>query len=711
MKKIITAVLAANMILSAFAAGVYAEEPAVSEVSADAPVIEEQSNLTQSEISDFVLKIKSKINIPDNLTEFNGNKYINESGTVYEFNWHDKNNENSVSVSINDKGDIISYSFYENEEDIYGEYNGRYMLSDISDDEVKGIVKEWIERLGLSFAGEIDTENMDINTDIYGSSVNVSAKRISNGIPVKNNEIYININKKTKKIMDFGCNWDYDALPSADSIISEEDAKAKYKQENAVELVYAMDYNNQKDKKAVLRYAINDININAKTGEKEKDVSNGMLYGAAASTADAGGAKLENSRDIVLTPEEIQGTEKLKNLISKEDAEKKILSLENVNTKGFTVNTCNYQFDDYSKKYILNVTLINEDYDYANVNLDAVTGDIISLFFPDKNMYKSSRSGDVKKIPEDEAKKIAESFIEKYNSKKSEYKYLRYEDNAVCYVRMVNGVPFYNDIIGVAFNTEDNTISSYHTQYTENVSFESTDGILTLDDAYNKLFDAKALKLNYVHFYNEKARKNDIKLVYCTDYGNHYIDAHTGKITELYPDQAEIYPTDISGHYAENAINLLIKNGLIVLSEDKFYPDQAVNQQEAMSMLGTLVGWYEPRTALSDDVLDDIYKRLIRRGIISSDEKNPSEIVTREKAVKYIVNAVGYTNLRYINENVFASGFNDVNEISSGYGKYVAAAKGLGIVKGDENGNFNPKGEVTKGQFAIMMYNALTDAK
>lgn len=712
-KKILTAVLAVNMILSSFAA-VYADEieavtaPEITNADAAADA-EYTTDVSENDAAEFVKKVKSKIAIPDTLTKFYGNKSVNKRGVTYDFSWTDDEHNNAVRVSINGKGDITNYYRENDTYYISSEYGGRYLLADINDDEIKSIARKWLEDIGASYINEIDFENASVHTSIYDTSVNFSAERVSGGIPVDSDSVYISINKRNKEVTHFYCDWNYEELPSTDGIISKEDAQAKYRQENAVELNYVLSRSDRK--KAVIRYDVNDVVINAKTGEKTSDIYHYRGYGQNL-MADAAGAAMKEAAEINLTPEEIKKTGELQNVISAEEAEAKILSLENVDISDLKVNSYNYHYDRDNEEYTLYISARNKDNYYSDFNIDALSGELKNFYLAGMDRYLSSRFvPEYQKniLPEDEAVSIAEEFIKKYNSKSAEYKFSDYKDNYVTFVRMVNDVPFYEDTITVTIDGESKSIFQYNTNYTKGVSFEGKDGIISLEEAYESFFKNQDIGLYYTMNYSDE--EPEIQLVYKSDSRTGvYIDARSGAVKEMYPETEKVYPTDMSGHYAENAVKSLIDNGVVVLDGDRFEPEIKVSQKDAMAMLGTLVGWYEPRmTALSDEEIDNIYKNLIRRGIISAEEKNPSEIVTREKAVRYIMNAIGYTNIKHIDENVFVSGFNDVGAISSGYMKYVAAAKGLGIVRGDENGNFNPQGEVTKGQFAIMMYNALTD--
>ncbi|MCH5185548.1 MAG: S-layer homology domain-containing protein [Oscillospiraceae bacterium] len=684
MKKIITAILAANLILCTFASVSYA----------DTAVSDSSETVSVDETAKILADVKSKFVIPDTLTEFKSSKHLDDDITVYSFSWNNKEYNNSIDIAVNDKGDIVRYYSYFNEEDSYGEYNSRFVLSAMSDDEVKNKAKEWLVKAGVSYINEIDFDNAQISSSIYDQYISINAGRIVNGIKFPENNIWLRIKKTTGEIDDFYCNWEYKELPSANGIISSDEAKSKYRQANALELVYALD--DYDSKKAGLKYLIGDKVINAATGEVEIDDAR-RYYGFKTEDAAASGANMkEMGAELNLSPEEISEIEKLTKLISTDEADKIIFSVENTEFDEYGVNAYNYFKND--DEYITEVAL--ESFDgkkYATATINAVSGEVLSFY-----TYQDYRYDPDNKLPEAEIKSIADKIVDKLNSNKSEYKYVQCTDNTAEYVRLVNGIPYYNDAVTVRISPETKKVFGYHKSYSRNIEFENKNGLLSEDEAYEKFYQNVGFEPQYKNIYTEKRNDYETKLVYMSAGDCSYIDARSGEAEYPY-EKKIVYPTDISGHYAEEAIKALIGNEVIINESDKFEPDATLTQKEALAMFGPLGGIY----SVKDTDSDDFYKSIIRRGIISSAEKNPEEKVTREKAVKYILHAIGYTNIKYIDESVFASGFNDEASISPEYNRYVAAAKGLKIVRGDENGNFNPQEQVTKGQFAVMLYNAL----
>ena len=77
--------------------------------------------------------------------------------------------------------------------------------------------------------------------------------------------------------------------------------------------------------------------------------------------------------------------------------------------------------------------------------------------------------------------------------------------------------------------------------------------------------------------------------------------------------------------------------------------------------------------------------------------------MTRENAAIMLIEAMGAGNYAKYND-IYVQPFADVTE-NKGYIGILAA---MGVLSGDENGNFNPKRELTRAEAAIVIYNYLS---
>jgi len=204
-----------------------------------------------------------------------------------------------------------------------------------------------------------------------------------------------------------------------------------------------------------------------------------------------------------------------------------------------------------------------------------------------------------------------------------------------------------------------------------------------------------------------------IKLVYVLKSGKPFIlDANTGNVINYdgkpYKEEKPAEYTDISGHYAEEKIKELVKYRIINFTDSEYRPDDEIAQKDFFTVLSKIVDRYYGPIIMEDsgqDEIDEMYKQLLREGIIKEDEKDPESPVMREDAVKFIIRALKYDKIADIS-GIFKVSFMDEDEISPELTGYVAIANGLKIVSG-AGGKFNPKNNLTRAETAVMIHNYL----
>lgn len=174
--------------------------------------------------------------------------------------------------------------------------------------------------------------------------------------------------------------------------------------------------------------------------------------------------------------------------------------------------------------------------------------------------------------------------------------------------------------------------------------------------------------------------------------------------------------TDISGHWAEQAINRVVDTDDFAGTDGKFLPDKAIKRSEFVLMLHKALGIniaYFKATDINeyyDDVKnEDAYASnlydLVTTGIIDDKEHfNPDRNLTREEMVNYIMNAYRYklgNNYRMI--NIVVKPFADDAEINPSYSGSIARADNMGIIVRPSNNRFYPKKDGTRAQAATVI--------
>lgn len=183
-------------------------------------------------------------------------------------------------------------------------------------------------------------------------------------------------------------------------------------------------------------------------------------------------------------------------------------------------------------------------------------------------------------------------------------------------------------------------------------------------------------------------------------------------ITPTVPEKTVSFD-DISGHWAENEILKLAGAGYISgVGNNLFVPDRNISRAEFVAMtvksFGITQGSYN--NDFADVAQDEWYAGYIAKalnaGIISEDSLfRPNDPIKREEMVKVIIGAWLMNNGRpeWVNMAQFA----DKENISAWAADYLDLAVTLGLVKGDNLNNFNPKKSATRAEAAAIFYRLL----
>ncbi|MCX7745692.1 MAG: S-layer homology domain-containing protein [Clostridia bacterium] len=689
-------------------------------------------------LQNVIKSVKEKLSIPTKFTEFNYNIETISGKKIWNLAWNSKDeNDGNVNVRVNESGVIYSYNFYKPYD-----YSVK-KLPKVSKKEAKEKTEAFIEKLNpgiLSKLKFIENPQQTINDTYY----NFNYVRMANSIPFYNNGINVDVSRETGDIQNYNYNWTENAVfPSVDKAISIEKAQEAFKQKLGLKLVYNYYMEDEKMKVVPVYTSVysNQSCIDALTGEKI-DMTLG-LYGTSYDMAMGGtGIRLTfneaKKESAALSPEEIKAVEEVSKLISQEEAEKIVLGLKYIDISGLKLIRAELAKDWYTKKdFTWNLFYSNdpikksEDYKSVNIRLDAQTGEVKGFYSSINNIKETDTPKYDEKAAKIEVEKfLKEFFPKKFDSAKLEELpnndlYPRYNSEVpksyyFRYLRHANGVPFPSNSLGANFDAVNGKITSLDMEWFD-VDFPGVDKVITLDSAYKKLFAEIGLELQYKtknqdpyiekFIPQETGEKEEIRLVYAVKPAKPVVfDANTGIILDQdgkpFKEKKAIEYTDIKGHYAEKQITALAEYG-IAFESDTFKPKDKITQQDFFILLSKVInnpGYYIPYASKSDKT-DEIYKLLIREGIVKESEKAPNALLTREDSVKFIIRALKYDKVADL-KDIFICNFKDKDKINPALIGYVTIASSLKIING--NGKFfNPKGSLTRGDAAILIYNYL----
>ena len=113
---------------------------------------------------EVLLKVKTKIDVPEELTEFSYSENKRENIIRYDFTWHTENYEKELYVSSDSLGRIVSYNYYEQMDYSADRTLIGYTKPDAqekADTFVKGAYPEYFEN---------DTDTLVLNEESVSSS-------------------------------------------------------------------------------------------------------------------------------------------------------------------------------------------------------------------------------------------------------------------------------------------------------------------------------------------------------------------------------------------------------------------------------------------------------------------------------------------------------------------------------------------------------------
>lgn len=573
-------------------------------------------------------------------------------------------------------------------------------------------------------------ENTKYGMDtVYTSSDSYSFRfiRVINGINMPDNGITITLDKNTLEMKAYEFDWDKGSFPDASKAITLEEAKRIFGDKLGIELSYRLIYNyKEKTETPILVYALKDSNlpIDALTG-KVLEYSN-IRY-AEEKAADS--ANAPNAAGG-LTPEEQSTVDSNNRLISKDAA---IAAVQK-----YVKQASSFKFENASlytnevrktSSWHLSWTKDNgkdKSQSYLGAVVNAETSELISFYLSGEEFNWDEKAEP--KYTEAQAKEIAERFIKEqqpdrfasteYRPSKQANELLKiyppvYEAKySFRYVNKQNGALCPFNSFNVVVNPETGEIQSYSMEWV-NIVLPSTEGSMTLEDAYKALFANLDFSMQYIRRYDYSEDGNavpEIKLAYVLENYSGIIDSKNGAVLDYngkpVKEFKKIEFSDIKGHKSEKDIQLLVDMGIIIDENGKFNPNAELRQKDFVKMIILAIEpYYSTYTDDSEDEYEKYYRAAIDRKIISEKEKLPNAQISRQIAARMLVRAL---NVGFVGDlsNIYVLPFKDAKLVGEKYKGYAAIAAELGIVT-PENGYFNPPRHVLRGEAATMLVNFL----
>lgn len=680
----------------------------------------------EKNLEEALKAVKKLITIPKDYSNFD--YYYNQSSigedATWTFTWSNPKNYSYIYITCDSKYRLITYSI----NDYSKTSNG---VAKYLKDELKKTADDFIKKVAPSIVSSlVFVDSQYVN--IYSGNYTYTYYRQNNGVIFPDNSVSVSVNSVSGAISDIYINWAYDqTVPSSKVNITKEEASNLIASNMKMKLVYrkASDYlysSTKKENKAFLVYVPSQdyISVNAKTKEVYHS-RNEWNFATIEETAYRNASKADmdsgsSANGSTLTEEEIAKIDELKNLISQADAIKKITSNSYLYLeKTLTSYTATLQKSGYGNEetsYTWNIVFTDPrpvDYEkekdtyraYAYARVDAQTGKILEFSSSIKSNYDHEKDKwNTVKIAYDKekSKEIFEKFAKAqiperiknavlvqdsndyvaYYDKNNEPHYGGY---LYQYYRVNEGVEYSNNTIYGAVDGVSGKIYSFNSYWENNIVFESPKGAMSPEDAMKAYLslDGYGLKYEINDIYTSSnqsdpfssvSKKTEIRLVYRPDISPALISPFTGKQLDYsgkeYAQNKPYVYQDIS-NTAENRNILLLADMNIGFEGDKFLPDQKVTLAE----VNNLIYQSSYLTYTGSDKVENL--------------------ITKENLTSLLIKHLGLEKLAQL-QNIYTTGYNDESSINKKNIGAVALAKGLGLIKGDGNNNFNPQSTITR---------------
>ncbi|NLB82316.1 MAG: hypothetical protein GX800_12070 [Clostridiaceae bacterium] len=623
---------------------------------------------------------------------FSGSSQTGENYTASFY--RDNNTGESIKITVKSDGTILNYLV-------------ERPLGIGTKKIIPNISKNMAYQTALNFINTVASDITDeVNKSIYSNTYsfvsegfNIHFNRIVNGINYPNDGITILIDGNTGRLVRYNRKWNEKIVFSpTDKIIPLADAEKFFEENIRLELRHM--------KKAVSSVGFSTLVYTpAFTGYI--DAANGEAT-MSASPVFTGGynemrAMLE--RTTVVDSDNAY----LNNDFSASDAIRHIMRTDKLRIdENFVLNDVEY-YKKSNADVLITLNFNRASYT-ASVILNAATFDIIGF----ENNYNAVNTS-AATIDASGAMRITDKFIAE---QKSNYiaelappqmvKSQNTTDNAytVLYERTVNSIPFKNNYISFVVNLNGDIISM--SSVWDDIMFDNSDSAIPLGKAYDIFFETVGLQLTYV-----QTNENYATAVYIINpQVAAIIDARTGDLlaydgNKARPQKALNY-IGLDGHYAIVPVTVLAEYDVFVSYGDVVL-DGNITQQDFILMLASVAPndslAFDNSNVLMSDELDMIYAAFVSSDIIERENVNPTGLITRAEAVKYLIGTIGYKEVAEL-EGIFKMHFLDMHKIPPNLYGYVSLARGFGLVSGS-GGYFYPNQYLTNADALILIYNYL----
>ncbi len=645
----------------------------------------------EAELRTMLSRVKSRIEIPAELEEFDYRVSTYAPKEEYTFTWSTPNDaEEYKSLSCTICSTVITNY---NSGRGYS-YNNELSLAELSADELYSKAVKAVKMLNPTVAGSIEIDKDSLSVALSGDRATFRLTRTKNDIPVGNDIGRIVLDKNTGELISFNISWHPNAsFRAPEKILTEAKAKDAYADMISIYPEYEIYFDSEnKAYTSRIVYRQDDWGeINAFTGRKSDFAADGYYGGDDIVTEDSAADMEEGGSNKLFSEAELKEITKELPYASEKDIIKlmkadeymmysddmelnysRLYKTEYNDTETY-VYTANFSAESNSAEkntgaYDYDVPEFDHEYFFEEIGIsvNAETGELMSYYYynSDSDSSDTYDAAKTKAMAEDIAEKYAGEKLDEYTLERTDVnKYTDKQGKTTYYGtyfgwdREVNGLDVRGDYISVSINA-NGVMTEYNINYSD-VEFVSPEGMLTEDEIMEKFWQDNELELYYLARVHDKITKT--VLVYGTD-GNVYRDAFTGEPVYSYGATEE--------------------------SNIKAVTDKSLGEKaEVLEMHGLSVtaGMNEQTDSVSAGVYADILNRISVMGLYGQYDELPmsggkyeSEAdITRGDAMVMLTAAECGTAVPSL-AGIFKSPYTDVKDDDKNIGYYAIAHALLG---------------------------------
>ncbi|TDQ42192.1 YcdB/YcdC domain-containing protein [Aureibacillus halotolerans] len=596
---------------------------------------------------------------------------------------------------------------------------------DVEKAEAEKIAQSYLDKEFPSISKELGDvlESEDQRPPLNGRvSYSFTFPQVINGVPFPENHVQVEVrgdgNIESLRIRQ----RDVQNVQSPGEVLDKEAALAAFQQDVPLQLYYKTFHRGSRsgsDEVTVLAYelAYQSAMFDAKTGDWIR--------------LDGEVIEKENEPVAPLAEEAIAPAPEAKKELSQEQAIKLFKEKAKV-SEGFTLE--NISYDQYDDQASWRMSLTNEKQTISGA-IDAKSHRIVDYSFWSHNSEDEQKEPALKK---DEArekaieavKNFAPHLLHQLTEHPNRYTiYYNEDEYSFEFARLSDGVIVENQSVNVNIDSHTGELSNYHENWDAGFEGPPKAEAQSAEEVREDIVAPFDINLMYTTIGGEESDEERLQLVYALsgyqDQYETYFDAVKGRYLSI-ETGSPIIPvenvTDIEGHWAEEALRLLVSYGALNVSEEGLVqPDQELTKGEMVKMMMLVerpdpMYYKESMEADSNASFADVsnaspyfayVEAAVRQGYLNSEESqnfNPDAVVDREELALFVSRVLGYDELASA-DDLFKSPFSDTSDIE--HLGAAAIVSHFGIMTGIE-GKFEPEAEVTRAQAATAFLRLLS---